>query len=308
MRKIIYFAFLIIAFGCSKDIQKEFNTTDVKEGISVNLANAFAYASNVGESNFKSSTFSVVETNSIDIEVGMIEYLSDLYGSDIEQLYYDNKDNFTPDFSNYENLPKLSLEELNENNTEEFVEKIFATTKTSLKSTKSYKLTSSTMQNNLDDFINEIENCIQVFMVGCIENESFDKVKLKNDLLTKIQDYRENIDWNDMTAEEQNMLLTALSTVENSIGNYISFSLSFSTENIEQLALKSTQGWLKDIVKTVAKVAVMAVCLVGGTVGGVVLGGAVTAGSPYGMIVGGIAGFVGGAYATSYINDWVEEW
>jgi len=310
MRKIIYLVCLTCAFGCTKNLQdvpKE-TTPDINGDVSINLANAFAYATNIDENKLKSGTSDTVVTNSAEIEENMIAYLSDLYGSEIEQLYYDNKENISPDLSNYENLADLSLDELNEDNTQEFVEKIFATTKTNLKSSSSYKSTSAVMQSNVDDLIDEIENGVQLFMVASIENGSFDELKLKNDLSTKINEYKENVNWQDLTNEEQERLLTAILTVENSIGNFISYSLSFPTENTDQLALglKSTQGWLKNIVKTVAKIAVMTVCLVGGTLGGVALGSLVC--GPPCMITGGVAGFVGGAYATSYINRWIDKW
>ena len=310
MRKIIYLACLTLALGCSKSSQDEteLKTPNVKGDVSINLTNAFAFATNIDKSTLKSSTSDTVVTNSTDIEQNMITYLSDVYGSEIEQLYYDNKDNITPDLSNYENLSDISLDELNEDNTQEFVKKIFATTKTNLKSAKSYNSTSTAMQSNVDDLIDEIEKSVQSFMVECIETESFDEFKLKNELLTQIHEYKQNIDWQVLSTEEQERLFTAISTVESSIGNFISFSLSFPTEDTEQIALglKSTQGWLKNIVKTVAKVAVMTVCLVGGTIGGVALGSLVC--GPPCMITGGVAGFVGGAFAASYINGWIDKW
>lgn len=240
----------------------------------------------------------------------MIAYLSDAYGTGIEQLYHDNKENFTPDLSNYENLSDLSLDELDKDNPQEFVEKIFTTTKTKLKSSQSYKSTSAIMQNSVDALIDEIESSVQAFMIESIKHESFDDFKLKNALLVKIQEYKENIAWQNLSTDEGNRLSTAISTVENSIGNFISFSSSYPVGDTELLAmgLKSTQGWLKNLIKSVAKVVVMAVCLVGGTIGGVVLGGAITGSNPYGMIAGGVAGFVGGAYATSYVNKWIDKW
>jgi hypothetical protein len=312
MKKIIFLTCLTLLFGCSKNLQDEpeMNEPDVKKDVSINLANAFADATNIVENGLKSSSSDSIVTNPSDIESNMIVYLSAVYGTEIKQFYYENKDDFTPDLSNYENLPDLSIDDLDENNPQEFVENIFAATKSNLKSAGLYKSASLVMQTNVDNFINEIENTVQSFMIESIESESFDEYKLKDDLLTKIQGYRENINWQTLSTDEQDRLLTALSTVENSIGNFIDFSSSYPTANTEILALnlKSTQGWLKNLIKSVAKVVVMAVCLVGGTVGGVVLGGTITGSNPYGMIAGGIAGFVGGAYATSKINSWIDRW
>jgi hypothetical protein len=271
--------------------------------VSTNLANAFAYATNISTSKLKSGNSGTENIDANVIECNMINYLSDIYGPDIEQLYFENKSNLSPNLSNYENLADLSLDELGENNTQEFVKQIFAATKINLKSSKLYNSTSeSIQQDNIDKLMSEIENTVQLFMVECIEKESFNEKELNNKLLTTIQTFKKNIVLYNMTSDEQESLLTAISTVENSIGNFISLSLAYSTTD----TLKSTNSWLKNLIKDIVKTVVITVCLVGATMGAVVLG-EVVCGPPC-MIVGGVAGFVGGAIAASSINKWIDKW
>ena len=302
---------ITIVFGCSKELKEGTTSTYVKDNVSVNFSKAFAYAITVESPNLKSGLSDSIGNNSPNMEENMLSYLSNIYGSDFEQFYYENKVGSTPDISNYENLSDLSFDELDEDNIEGFVEKIFANTKSGLKSTNSFKSTSTEIQNKLDDFVNVIENSVKIFAIESIEEGTLDELKFKNVLLETIQEYSEQVDWQNLSTEEQVILQTSISIAENNVDNFISYSLSYSTVDDTALSvsgLKSSQGFLKDVVKFVAKATVIVVCMVGCTCGGAALGGAVSGGTPFGVAAGAAAGATTGFFATVYLLDWIDKW
>jgi hypothetical protein len=304
-------------FSCSKNVpewtEENLNSKQIidETSVGINVSNAFAYATNLGPYRDNSTKSNRAITNPDTIEKKMLSNLSYSYGKELTQTYYDNKKDCTPDLSNYESLQKISFEGYNEKNPKEFINKVFSSTKPESKSANFIYFCSMAMQNNIDDLSDQINNCAQAFAIDCIDNGSINENEFKSELLNTVQNYRETVDFGQMTTNEKEKLRVILATLENSLENFVDYATAIQNEESKSGILlfgaDINKGWLKNLVQTVVKIVGIAVCLTVGVIAGVALG-MLTPEVPALIIVDVSAGLIAGGIAAMYWEDWVMSW